>query len=104
MLYDLTPHRVIAEALEREVKNRDWFVWLSVDGNQTPEAPDLATLAQETERWLSRWNPDRDRQPPEFEWLRPGVSVRLRALPKKKHARGANPLVGNPHPAFAQWA
>lgn len=99
---EFNPHRVVAEALEHGVRNRDWFVWLTVNGTRMPGAADLNALAEQAETWLSRLDPENEEQP-ELAYEGPALSVRLRALPKKPHARGANPLVGNPYPAYAQW-
>jgi hypothetical protein len=100
-----TAHRLVSEALEQGVRNRDWFLWINVNGD-TFLAPNdnLDSLVQLTEQWLRELDPDAERKPAPFAWPGPhGVSVVLRALPKKPHARGSNPLVGNPYPAFAYW-
>jgi hypothetical protein len=97
----LTIHHRVSQALEVGVRNRDWFLWLDVSGE--PELPDLGSLVAETERWLARLDPDAGGDEAELDWVGPGLRVHLRALAKKPRARGGNPLVGNPYPAFAYW-
>jgi hypothetical protein len=98
-----SPHRVVSQALEAGVRNRDWFLWVGVDAEAVPT--DLDPLVERTEQWLSQLDPNQDADPePELEWAVPGLHVSLRALAKKPRARGQSPLVGNPYPAFAYWA
>ena len=98
----LTPHHRVSDALEQRVRNRDWFLWITVH-RVDPDA-DLERLALEVEAWLSRHDPDEvEGEPPELDYVARGLRLTLRAIPKKRHARGDDPLVGNPYPAFAYW-
>lgn len=94
-------HRVVSQALEGGVQNRNWFIWVDVSGESPP--PDLSPLITRTEQWLHDLDAGTS-QSTELNWSKSGLTVLLRALAKKPHARGANPLVGNPYPAFAYWA
>lgn len=95
-------HRRVTEALESGVHNRDWFLWVDVSGDDA--RPDFSSLVAAAEQWLGQMDPDAEPgEGPELQWARSNVSVLLKALPKKPHARGADPLVGNPFPAFAYW-
>jgi len=96
-----SPHHMLTQALEAGVTNRDWFLWLDVSGDDP--RPDYTSLIDQTEAWLEGQDPDAPDPAAELVWHRGGLHVQIRALPKKSRARGANPLVGNPYPAFAYW-
>lgn len=96
-----TLHHALSEALEGGVANRDWFLWLDVSGGDPH--PDFSSLIEQTERWLAQQDPDARELATTLSWQQRGLHVEIRAEPKKPRARGAQPLVGNPYPAFAYW-
>lgn len=102
-------HTAICRQLEEQVKNREFFLWVSVEPEEGGEGTPVATedvdpqawteVAEEVEEWLARFNPDTvDPDDPPTLRVRPGdVPITLSAIPKKPRRRGSDPLILNLH-------
>jgi hypothetical protein len=97
-------HRELAAELERRVQNRDFFIWLNVTGRRRGEPIDYDAIAREVETWLRGLDPEsHSPQAPGLQSVGPTLDLEVRAIPKKRRARGSQPLVANPLPAVAYW-
>ncbi len=111
MLSELHWHQEVAAALERGVRNRDWFLWLTLDppsDDKRGSTPPLTELADQVDAWLSGLDPDvvtHTGRSEQWTWTASSGAARLTlsAIPKKPDARGHAGLIGNPVPAFAYW-
>lgn len=106
---DREAHLALRDALDAQLVNGDFFVWLTArvvgaPGVLSPGSrQEVVRLADE---WLAGLDPDApDAARAEMRWQHDGVSVRLQAVPKRPEARGVrrDRVVGNPEPAFAYW-
>jgi hypothetical protein len=97
-------HRELAAEVERRVRNRDFFVWLHITGRRRGEPIDYDAIARELETWLRGLDPDSHSPLGRgFKSMGPTLDLEVRAIPKKKDARGSQPLVANPVPAVPYW-
>jgi hypothetical protein len=97
-------HREVAAELERRVRNRDFFLWLNVTGRRRGEPVDYDAISRELETWLRGLDPEtHSPRTPGFQSFGPTLDLEVRAIPKKREARGSQPLVANPVPAVAYW-
>jgi len=103
-------HRELRDGLNRELRNRNFFVWIDVRPTGTRSSfVDLARIVREAEAWLTDLDPDAQVGNERFRervWSDPAADVRLKAIPKKPSARHerSREIVGNPEPALAGWA
>lgn len=103
-----TLHRALRDALNQRLTSTNFFVLISIEptGERT-SFEDLDAIVTDVEEWLSRLDPDEAPAEalPERTWSDKAADVRIRAIPKKRSARGyrAAEIVGNPEPALAGW-
>ena len=108
-------HRAVCNELEAQVKNRLFFLWVSVDPQQagegsvpTPEEvepQEWKAVAESVEGWLESLNPDTvdADDPPKFDARPAETAVELAAIPKKERRRGSDPLILNLHPGLTYF-
>jgi hypothetical protein len=103
---ELEWHERVRDALNSKIENPNFFVWIDVTA-EPGAVLDEEELRGDVEEWLGGLDADgviEVRSSPVHEYSTGGLSVVLRALPKKPEARGRSTLiVGNPVPAFAYW-
>jgi hypothetical protein len=98
----------LRDALNRELTTPNFFVWIKVrPTGKSREFADLPTIVRETESWLRALDPDSvdASDLPERNFSDRAAKVEIRAIPKKREARGDRSveIVGNPEPALAGW-
>lgn len=99
-------HEQLRSALNRELRNKDFFVWIDVEPTGTgPEFAyeDLDRIVRKTEEWLATLNPDAiadPARPPELRFSNRVADVSVQAIPRKREVRDrrADEIVGNPLP------
>jgi hypothetical protein len=101
-------HRALRDALNRELTTPNFFVWIKVKPTgKSREFADLPTIVRETESWLLALDPDSvdGSELPDRTFSDRAANVEIRAIPKKREARGyrSAAIVGNPEPALAGW-
>lgn len=101
-------HRDLRDALNRDLNNTDFFVWIDVVPSGAAQTfANLDAMVAATEGWLAHLNPDAidPNALPEQLFRDPAGEVRITAVPKKPSARGrrADQIVGNPEPAVSGW-
>ncbi|HVO55634.1 MAG TPA: hypothetical protein VMT37_14575 [Solirubrobacterales bacterium] len=101
-------HHELRDAFNRDLTNRNFFVWLNVD--PTGEAKQFAHLdkmVERTEAWLANLNPDavREGDLPTLQLHEEAASVEITALPRRREVRDhrAQEIVGNPGPVLVGW-
>jgi hypothetical protein len=102
-------HHELRDAFNRQLQNTNFFIWIDVrpTGDQDSFV-DLNRLVREIESWLAGLAPDAVRGPDHLPetWIHdPAAAVKLRAIPKKREARGyrSDQIVGNPEPILLGW-
>ncbi len=107
-------HVTTCRELESRVRNRDFFLWVSVDPGEGAPAPEEVgedawrALGDDVAHWLggiSADAADRD-DPPKHETRIATARVEVIATPKKPNRRGTDPLVLNLYPGmtyFSGW-
>lgn len=104
-------HVAVCKELEERVKNRDFFMWVTVEpaeGSSAPEEVDDAgwqALADDVAEWLGGVHPDTadPDDPPRHEATLPAARIELSASPKKPNRRGTDPLVLNLYPGMTYF-
>lgn len=101
-------HHALRDALNRGLKNTNFFVWIRVKptGRARP-FDDLPRIVDETETWLNSLNPDavKEKELPKRRFEQQAASIEITALPRKSEVRGyrASEIVGNPTPVLVGW-
>jgi hypothetical protein len=101
-------HHALRDALNRELKNKDFFVWVTVEPTgEAKEFENLDGIVAGTEAWLDRLNPDavEEKALPKYEIEQPAATVQITALPRKAEVRDhrAGQIVANPNPIMVGW-
>jgi hypothetical protein len=100
-------HHQLRDALNSELRNPNFFVWIDVRPLGDRDAfDDLGRIVKDTEQWLGSLDPDEDATSEHLpeRWERDAAAdVKLRAIPKKpeKRSHRADQIVGNPEPILA---
>jgi hypothetical protein len=102
-------HHALRDALNRGLKNQNFFVWISVQPTgQSRQFDDLANIVARTDAWLGTLNPDavKEKELPKLRFQQRAATVEITALPRKPEVRGyrADQIVGNPSPPLAGWS
>lgn len=101
-------HSALRDALNEELENKDFFVWLDVrPTGKAREFDDLGKIVAETEGWLGSLDPDavEEKKLPKRHFDQEAASVEITALPRKPEVRDhrADEIVGNPGPILIGW-
>ncbi len=104
-------HVTVGRELEARVKNRDFFMWVTVDpgdGAASPEEvveEDWQRVADDVAEWLDGTSPDTadPNDPPRHEVAVATARIELSASPKKQNRRGTDPLVLNLYPGMTYF-
>lgn len=110
---DLTDrwHAAVCRELESRVKNRDFWVWVTVEPGAEATPPDnLAPeawqgFAEKAANWLGGFSAEKvdPDDPPKHEAEVAGTRVELSATPKKPNRRGSDPLILNLYPGMTYF-
>lgn len=107
---ELDLHHELRDALNRELTNTNFFVWIDVrPTGKAKHFTELKQIVEIVEEWLGELDPDAP--PPgegrvqEREISEPAATIKLRAIPRKREVRGyrAEQIVGNPEPILVGW-
>ncbi len=104
-------HIAVCRELESQVKNRDFFLWVTAEpaeGAAPPEEvepDDWRAVAEEVAQWLEgialeSVDPN---DPPKHESRVATTRIELAATPKKEKRRGTDPLVLNLYPGMTYF-
>jgi hypothetical protein len=110
---DLTDqwHIAVCRELESRVKNRDFWLWVTVEPGDGAASPDDSTsedwraVADDVAGWLGGISADSvdPDSLPTHEARIAATSVELTANPKKPNRRGTDPLVLNLYPGMTYF-
>lgn len=104
-------HVAVCRELESEVKNRDFFLWVTAEpgeGAPPPQdvgAEDWRAVSRQVAEWLDGINADSvaSDDPPKQEVRIATTRIELTATPKKQNRRGTDPLVLNLYPGMTYF-
>ncbi len=101
-------HSALREALNRGLRNTNFFVWIRVKPTgKASQFDDLSRIVDDTETWLNSLDPDavKEKELPKRRFEQRAALVEITALPRKPEVRGyrASEIVGNPSPALVGW-
>ena len=104
-------HIAVCSELESRVKNRDFFLWVTVEPGEGASAPEevdsdgLKAVGDEVAEWLGGISADAvdANAPPKHEAHIATPRIELAATPKKPNRRGTDPLVLNLYPGMTYF-